>query len=524
MTIVLDDLKFLASERLNDDFDGGGLPTGTAIQDGLENNIFQDIGTMDRVDGRLQLRKIFPSVLSANTDVFIGAYVIMDDGPDDPDVDCFIFRYGNLATERSVASLSCAADVLSYSEGIAATGVAGQFSVEISIDDYAKFYNYLQPATGGGGLGFRNYKGSYTINGGTGGGKITSTQLLGAGLTARVRLEASDSGESQANAVTVTQIFIDIPAQNSIHGISFLSEAAAIGDTAIGLEKTQIDTTLTVVGAFHAKDKVVIHETFSNAPAVLSAGTVSTGKTNLKRVRIIGHDGVDIGRYEEGGTQPIGTGASVNFATGVVTISSVAGWSQPATLEYRIENLRIAVEVDYEANSITLNEALTQNFTTGAKCSAVVFYGDMFAHVHRGFAQTAWTGTWADDFIGSQPLADFNQEIYPITSENRGSVTERWALFFTNTTTFRVVGEAVGQVLIGNTGEACAPVNPATLTPYFSIPAEGWNSGWSAGNVYRFNTEGANFPLWCGRAIHPSEPTTLYDSMSVQMRGDVDAP
>ena len=121
---------------------------------------------------------------------------------------------------------------------------------------------------------------------------------------------------------------------------------------------------------------------------------------------------------------------------------------------------------------------------------------------------------------GGTPTADFNDAVYPIVTTNQGSITDRWTIIFTNTAAFRCIGELTGEISGGNTGVAYAPINPATGVPYFTIPALGWGSGWSSGNVYRFNTSGANAPLWLIRTVAPSVPGGS-DSVTVEFRGYV---
>ena len=112
----------------------------------------------------------------------------------------------------------------------------------------------------------------------------------------------------------------------------------------------------------------------------------------------------------------------------------------------------------------------------------------------------------------------------PITVSNAGALTERWAVIFTNTTAFTVAGEHVGVIATGNTSSDCAPLNPASGTPYFTIPALGWGLGWATGNVMRFNTVGAYYPVWTVRTIQQGPETVPDDAFTLLIRGDVDKP
>jgi hypothetical protein len=95
---------------------------------------------------------------------------------------------------------------------------------------------------------------------------------------------------------------------------------------------------------------------------------------------------------------------------------------------------------------------------------------------------------------------------------------------FTNSTTYNIIGESVGQVGTGNMVSDPAPNNPSTGVPYFHLDPLGWGSGWAAGNVLRFNTIAANYPVWIARTIQQGPPTAQNDSFTLQIRGDIDAP
>jgi hypothetical protein len=53
------DVKLLASQRLTDNPDGGGLMTSTEIVDGVVNNLWPDVSRVDRAYGVVNLRKLY---------------------------------------------------------------------------------------------------------------------------------------------------------------------------------------------------------------------------------------------------------------------------------------------------------------------------------------------------------------------------------------------------------------------------------------------------------------------------------
>ncbi|MEM4239237.1 MAG: hypothetical protein QXP49_06000 [Nitrososphaerota archaeon] len=92
MAITLEDIKLMKSEVMADTPDGGGRMTGLEVVDGQSNNIFPDVSELDRVYGRIQLRKIFAAVLSDNTDTYYGANAIISEPPQDQNINVTLLR------------------------------------------------------------------------------------------------------------------------------------------------------------------------------------------------------------------------------------------------------------------------------------------------------------------------------------------------------------------------------------------------------------------------------------------------
>ena len=93
---------------------------------------------------------------------------------------------------------------------------------------------------------------------------------------------------------------------------------------------------------------------------------------------------------------------------------------------------------------------------------------------------------------------------------------------FTSASQFQVVEEKLGVVSTGSTSQDCAPINPETGQPYFTIRAAGWGSGWAAGNAVRFNTDSCLGPLWMARTVLSGQGTVDDDQFKIQIRGDAD--
>ena len=151
--------------------------------------------------------------------------------------------------------------------------------------------------------------------------------------------------------------------------------------------------------------------------------------------------------------------------------------------------------------------------------------GTLKARVSAFFDQQTWDGiTWADSLVGSPASSSYNDAAEPITVTNAGALTEKFALKFTNTTTFQCIGEHIGNIGNGTINADYAPINPISGMPYFTIKALGWGSGWAAGNVQFLHTVGAIYPYAAIRTVQPGPEAGIDFDFELLTRGDVDRP
>lgn len=103
MSILTTDIKLLASERMVDTSDGGGRRTGNAIPDGVAGNIFPKVSRLDSVYGRVNARKVYAHVDTANGDTYAGAHAALIDAADNDKIKVCIFSTGSDFDDRTAA-------------------------------------------------------------------------------------------------------------------------------------------------------------------------------------------------------------------------------------------------------------------------------------------------------------------------------------------------------------------------------------------------------------------------------------
>lgn len=197
----------------------------------------------------------------------------------------------------------------------------------------------------------------------------------------------------------------------------------------------------------------------------------------------------------------------------------LTGYDEPLVAHYRIEDMHICTEVQING-TLGLQSSLARDFGTNAFVSTAVILGDLFSKIEYFFTQKTWINIWDDQRSGSDSIAKYNLLQYPIFIQNKNSIKERWALVFTSSTTFNIIGEYVGVIGTGDTASDAAPINPNTLEPYWVLYAAGFGSGYATSNVIRFNSRASAAPIWNFRTMETGAIVLNQDEYSVQVRGD----
>ncbi|WP_201539086.1 hypothetical protein [Psychrobacter sp. 1044] len=137
MPITQNDLEILKSEIMADTPDGGGLPTGIAVIDGVSNNLFPDVSDIDRLIGRVRLRKVSLAVKTANADLLQAPRMLFTELPENPNISVFAFKASSFADRRVDAQNkieSYLAFGSKWAGHILETQLAGQRVIQVSLD------------------------------------------------------------------------------------------------------------------------------------------------------------------------------------------------------------------------------------------------------------------------------------------------------------------------------------------------------------------------------------------------------
>ncbi|HHQ4508560.1 TPA: curculin (mannose-binding) lectin protein [Aeromonas hydrophila] len=261
---------------------------------------------------------------------------------------------------------------------------------------------------------------------------------------------------------------------------------------------------------------VVVHSTQRAAfPLGVTAGQqLNTGRTRLAYAHV----------EDKNGKRLADVLYSVNLDSGVVTLATplnLTGYVEPLTVVHRIEDMSLVSDVEISGR-LQLTRPLSHAYSASdTHVSSALIMGNLWARYTNLFDQKTWTNKWQDYVDGDQSTAQYNDTDYPLLLTNRATIEERWAIIFQSSTTFVLVGEHVGQIALGDVNTDFAPANPNNGQPYFRLDKRGWGSGWANGNVLRFNTQSANFPIWAIRTVLQSVAASQSDKFELQLRGNV---
>jgi len=331
----------------------------------------------------------------------------------------------------------------------------------------------------------------------------------------RLRFTADPSDTSGLSEIPV------IPALLRYNGVLYTS--LPLNAELIGLDPVRLPADGRVP-IYREGDVLVIHHTGETAVASPEAGgSVQLARVQQAAIEVVDSNGAALDPAQYVADRELGR---VTWANPLLLQDALGNpLTPPLTVRDRVEHMTMCAEAQI-SGALGLSSPLPWDLPAGAaRVSSAVAWGDLQARLYSWFTLKTWsTGApnWNDSPDSDSTTSNYNSLNYPPVVTNKGSISGKWALVFTSATQFQVVEEKLGVISTGTTSSDCAPLNPATGAPYFTILAAGWGSGWAAGNAVRFNTDACLGPLWIVRTVLSGQGTVEDDQFRIQIRGDAD--
>ena len=187
-------------------------------------------------------------------------------------------------------------------------------------------------------------------------------------------------------------------------------------------------------------------------------------------------------------------------------------------------------------DTILVPGGVGHDFAVGTVISSVLVFGDLKAKKDIDFDQESWDGSsWSDTQSGNPAAGSYDFSTYPLVMTNATAITDRWIVKIVSLTggggsdvLVEVYSqnygkfdgpEAGGEWNISTTD--IEPVNPLFGGICFSMDKDGFDGNWQLLEIQRFNTEGADPPVWLFQAIGAGFIEQAADECTVEFRTDV---
>ncbi|NKC21569.1 hypothetical protein CWC29_022595 [Pseudoalteromonas sp. S4498] len=266
------------------------------------------------------------------------------------------------------------------------------------------------------------------------------------------------------------------------------------------------------VPIFHEFNLVCVQERNRTQHPTLSNGQELTVTANANWVDIVDNDGLSLYSANH-------DNYSYDEDTGKVTIKpGIANFSGPFIITTVLSELVLVDAID--GDTLKILSPLKRPYNVGATVSSTYVLGDLQALTKDERTLSAWQNNFGD--FGSPASSAINTTQYPIELSNLGTIAQRWAIVFTSTTAFYVVGEHVGTIYNGDITSDCTPINANAGSPFFVLRKEAFGAGLNPGEAFLFETTTASKPVMLTRSVSPGHTEIKYDKSTLGFRGSKD--
>lgn len=267
---------------------------------------------------------------------------------------------------------------------------------------------------------------------------------------------------------------------------------------------------------FHVNEVVAIQYKERTTQTSLANNQVLNVLVDADFVDIVDNDGLTL-------YSPTDSNYAYDKITGELTIKSgISAFTPPYVVTALHSERRLVV--DKNGNELTLVYPLRRTYPIGSIVSSCLVFGDLQALSTDRRTVSAWKNDFDDrpreTNTTSNGSANFNTVQFPIELVNSGATNQRWAIVFTSTTSFRVIGDKVGTVYSGDTSTDLVVINPLTLTPFWTLRKGAFGAGLNPGEAFIFQTIAASKPTVLSRAVSPGHSDTVNDSTTLSFFGN----
>ena len=344
---------------------------------------------------------------------------------------------------------------------------------------------------------------------------ITYTTTDGTTFSASSDLSGAITGTNATGEVSATG-YVDITFTVDVKPESIRYDYNEVAQITVPSPEGGFDTSTLpgggVVSIFNKFGQISVQNRERTQQQSLTSGQVVNVMADANFVDIVDAQGASLWSSTD-------ANYSYDKATGEVTINAGVSEFSPPFIVTAIQSELVTVS-GISGNILSLLTPLNRAYPAGATISSVQVLGDFQAQSKDERTLAAWQNNFGD--FGAAASSAINTTQYPIELTNIGAIAQRWAIVFTSTTAYNVIGESVGNIYSGDTLNDCSPINSFTGAPYFTLRKEAFGAGLNPGEAFLFETLAASKPTMLTRSVSPGHSEITRDNSTLSFRGNKD--
>lgn len=344
---------------------------------------------------------------------------------------------------------------------------------------------------------------------------ITFEIATGATFSASSDLSGAITGTNITGTVSETG-YVDVVFSEGVKPDSISYDYNEVEVTTVPSPQGEFDTSTLpgggTVNIFHNFNPISVQNRERSTAATLTSGQVFNALSNADFIDIVDSVGASLWSVSD-------DNYSYDETTGEIAINAgISAFSAPFIITAIQSELALINGI--ESNKLSLLTPLSRAYPAGATVSSVQVLGDFQAQTKDERTLSAWQNNFGD--TGAVASSAINTTQYPIELTNIGSIAQRWAIVFTSTTAYNVIGESVGNIYSGDTLNDCSPINSFAGAPYFILRKEAFGAGLNPGEAFLFETLAASKPIMVTRSVSPGHSEVVRDNSTLSFRGNKD--